>query len=86
MNTRRIIPLSQVNPERRDEITTCFYCYCPKHAKKSKAVAAVETTTPSGQVLYYGICGNHAEVYPFTEEEKKQKPMVCVYCFPKHSE
>lgn len=84
-NRRRIIRLDEVPEEERRD--TCFYCYCPKHRKHksdlSRAVAAVEVTAPTGRLFYYGICGNHAEVYPRTEEEEARKPMLCPLCYPR---
>lgn len=83
MNKRRIVLLEQVPPSQRESVSTCFYCYCPKHPKNVKAVAAVEVEPPSGQKLFFGICGNHAEMYPRSEEEAKMPTMVCPQCFPR---
>jgi len=83
MKRRQIVPLEQVSPDQQNLVTNCLYCSCPKHPKSVKAVAAVEVEMAYSHNLYFGICGNHAEVYPLTEEEKKHKPMVCIQCFPR---
>src|SRR5579859_8189213 len=73
---RSIVALEQVPLDQRDLVKNCFFCYCPKHPTKRQAVAAV---TDEGLNHFYGICGFHAEVYPFTEEEEQKRPMVCPY-------
>jgi hypothetical protein len=89
MSTRRIIPLDQVEPDQQHLTQNCSFCYCPKQPKKpkTKAVMAVEVEvgTPCHSRLYIGICGNHAEVYPLTEEEEEKHPMWCPDCFPRNS-
>jgi hypothetical protein len=85
MKERRIVAVEQVPMDKRKFVESCFYC-CPKHHPTPvKAVAAVEVMELWGiGPLFFGICGNHAEVYPFTEEEVKKRPMVCPHCFPRH--
>ena len=86
MSERRILAREQVPSDQQETILHCFYCYCPKHPRERKAVAAIEAKMVlCGQTVrhYYGICGYHAEVYPFTEEERQQRPMYCSSCFPR---
>lgn len=85
MNERRIIPLAQVPESAQHFVQTCFYHTCPKHHREVKAVAAVkvEGLMEGCPALYFGICGNHAEVYPFTDEEARKHPMRCPHCFPR---
>lgn len=80
---RRIVALEQVPQDQQDLVKNCFYCHCPKHDKKVKAVAAVEAIYPSGRIFFYGICGYHAEAYPLTEEQVQQRPIRCPFCFPR---
>lgn len=79
---RSIVPLEQIPSDQQDSVKNCFYCYCPKHPKKPRPVA-VAAVKVEGLSLYSGICSNHAEVYPFTEEERQKQPMRCPYCFPR---
>jgi hypothetical protein len=67
---RRIISLEQVIPEQQHLTRNCFYCYEPKQPeKKVKAVVAVEVEVPQTKSsLYFGICGNHAEVSNLSRE------------------
>lgn len=83
---RRIVLLEEVSPDQRDftSVQNCFYCYCPKHTRKVKAVAAVEVDI-AGEKMFFGICGNHAEVYELTEEQERVSPMLCPYCYPRQS-
>jgi hypothetical protein len=83
LKNHRIVLLEQVPPDERETLLYCFYCRsCPYHGKKVKAVAAVEILYPSNRIFYSGICGNHAEAYPRTEEDDvERKPLLCPHCF-----
>ena len=82
MKGRRIVALEQVPEDQRQLTQRCLYC-CHRHGREPrKAVAAVEVTEAWMLKGFYGICGYHAEVYPFTEEDAKKRPMICPYCFP----
>ena len=89
IKNHRMVLLEQVPPDERQAIMYCFYCRsCPYHGKKVKAVAAVEITTPAIEafapgkgISFTGICSNHAEAYPRTEEEAERKPLLCPHCF-----
>ncbi len=83
MRKRRIVTLEQVMPDQRDLTQNCFYCYCPKHPKYRKAIAAVEVEILHNTKSYFGICGYHAEVYPLTKEEEGKHSMWCPDCFPR---
>jgi len=70
MRRHRIVTLEQVIPEQQHLCKNCFYCYSPKEPdrKVSKAVAAVEVEIPFNKHLFFGICGNHAEIRNLSEE------------------
>lgn len=75
---RRIISLDQVVPEAKHLTIHCFYCYEPKRPqKKVKAVVVVEVEVPqTGTSLYFGICGNHAEVSNLVLNEWRTCPTL----------
>jgi hypothetical protein len=75
---RRIIHLHKVPQDAQHLVKNCFYCYSPRAGgRQVKAVVAVEVAVgnPSHSSLFFGICGNHAEVSPLSEEWSTHKTL-----------
>jgi hypothetical protein len=73
MNMKRMITLDQVPPDAKHLTKSCFYCYSPKQDHiRVRAVMAIETMIMHGwgenSSLYFGMCGNHAEVSHWTKD------------------
>lgn len=63
---RRIVSLERVSNKKP---TRCVYCYSPVSLRVEEAVAAVEVELePPDENVFFGICGNHAELSHLTTE------------------
>jgi hypothetical protein len=75
MPRHRLVPLTPDLPEDPGfPVQTCNHCageLDPKR-RETKSVVALEY---EGKIhRYYGLCGNHAEVMPYTFEWQEVKP------------
>lgn len=70
MPRQRLVPLTPDLPE--DEGFPVYNCnYCAGEGVERKSVVAMEHDGKIHQ--YYGMCGHHAEVLPYTPEWREVK-------------